>query len=381
MPPTSIHYVAARSAQTYPLDLPLWWAPDGSGHVNLSPGPGIGRDDIDRHARGPWRYRAALALEPGPMVSLGEGGTPLVPKRWDGADVQFKLEFMAPTGSFKDRGTAVMVSYLKQRGVGALIEDSSGNAGAAVAAYAAAAGMGCRVFVPAAASPAKLVQMRATGAGVIPIAGTRSAVTEAAIAAAAAPGAFYASHNRQPFFLEGTKTLAYELWEDLDFRAPDAVVTPVGGGGNLLGCYIGFTELLHRGEIARMPRLYAVQPAACAPLVAAHQVRSKTVAAVTAGETVAEGIVIADPVRGAEMLAALRDSGGGAVAVEDSETITALDRLSRMGLFVEPTSAAAGAGLSRLLAEGAIRPGETVAVILTGSGLKAAPLIGNLLGC
>ncbi len=374
-------YVEAGTGRTHPLTVPLWWAPDGSGHVNLTPGPGLGQSDIDRTARGPWRYRAAMALEPGPVVSLGEGSTPLVSGQWDGIDVLFKLEFVAPTGSFKDRGTSVMVSYLKQRGVGALIEDSSGNAGAAVAAYAAAAGISCRIFVPAAASAAKLVQMRATGADVIPVAGSRSAVTEAAMAAAIAPGAFYASHNRQPFFLEGTKTLAYELWEDLGFRVPDAVVTPVGGGGNLLGCHIGFSELLRRGEISKLPRLYAVQPTACAPLVKAQAAGATAVAAVEAGQTVAEGIVIADPVRGTEMLAALRESGGGAMAVDDSETVSALDRLARMGLFVEPTSAAVGAGLTRLLATGAIRPGESVVVILTGSGLKAAPLIGSLLGC
>lgn len=376
----SPRYVEARSGRTHGLSAPLWTAPDDGGHVNLTPGDGIARSDIDSTARGPWRYRAALALEPGPVVTLGEGGTPLVAGTWNGADVLFKLEFMAPTGSFKDRGTAVMVSYLKQRGVAALIEDSSGNAGASVAAYTAAAGMGCRVFVPASAAPAKLVQMRAAGADVIPISGSRMAVTEAAMAAARAPGFFYASHNRQPFFLEGTKTLAYELWEDLGFRAPDAVVTPVGGGGNLLGCHLGFRELLRRGEIARLPRLYAVQPTACAPVVAAHLAGAAMTAAVTAGDTVAEGIVIADPVRGVEMLAALRESGGGAVAVEDAQTLRALDGLARQGLFVEPTSAAAGAGLTALIESGTIRPGETVAVILTGSGLKAAPLIGSLLG-
>ena len=373
-------YINPVSGRTYGLEAPLWRDPEDGGYLNLTPGAGLDRSGIDTGARGPWRYRTAMALLPQDQpITLGEGGTPLVASQWDGAPVLLKLECLAPTGSFKDRGTTAMITYLAARGVQQVIEDSSGNAGASIAAYAAAAGISCRVFVPAAASPAKLVQMRACGADVVAIAGTRSEVAEAAMKAAELPGAFYASHNFQPHFLEGTKTLAYELWEDLQFSLPDAIVMPVGAGSNLLGCFIGFGELLRRGEIDRMPRLYAVQPTACAPLVNAWAAHAETVAPVAAGGTIAEGIIITAPIRGREMITALRETHGSAVAVDDAAILAALGQLARQGILVEPTSAAAAAGLSQLLLSGDIRHGERIALVLTGHGLKAAAQIGSLI--
>ena len=372
-----VHYVCPLSGDTFPLATPLAAHPRTGGHLNLSIGPGIGRRDIISGDRTLWRYRRALPLGDGPPVSLGEGATPLVRGSWRGLPIHFKLEFLAPTGSFKDRGTAVMITHLKQRGIGDIVEDSSGNAGASVAAYGAAAGMRSRIFVPASASPAKLVQIRAAGAEAVAIPGSRQAVTEATMAAAAT--VFYASHNLQPFFLEGTKTLAYELWEDLGFEAPDNVVMPVGGGSNLLGCHLGFSELLSRREIARPPRLFAVQAAACAPLVAAFNAGADDVDGVIPQPSIAEGIAIARPVRGREMLAALRRSGGRAIAVDEAAAVDALDRLARMGHFVEPTSAIAAAGLNHLMDEGVIGPGERTVLVLTGSGLKATGRIGELL--
>ena len=156
-----------------------------------------------------------------------------------------------PTGSFKDRGMTVMVSYLKSRGVTEVLEDSSGNAGASLSAYCAAAGMRCRILVPETASYPKIAQIAACGADVVTIRGSRQDVADAALAMSRE--IFYASHNWQPFFAEGTKTLAYELWEQLGFRAPDSVVVPVGYGANVLGCDRGFSELLRSGEIARAP--------------------------------------------------------------------------------------------------------------------------------
>ena len=172
-----------------------------------------------------------------------------------------------PTGSFKDRGATVMLSLLRAQGVRAVLEDSSGNGGAAIAAYAAAGGLAATILAPASTSPAKTVQMRAHGATVELIPGTRQDTAEAAIRRA--EQIFYASHNWHPFFLHGTKTLAYELWEDLGFRAPDNVIVPCGAGSNVLGCAIGFDELLRAGQIDRPPRLFAAQPAACAPIAAA----------------------------------------------------------------------------------------------------------------
>src|SRR5207244_10640056 len=175
----------------------------------------------------------AVALAAPPRISLGEGWTPLVLRDWQGANVHFKLESQMPTGSFKDRGTAVMLNHLLEVGVGPIHEDSSGNAGASLATYAAAAGLPCRIYVPATAPRAKIVQIAAAGAEVRAIPGSRQAVTEAALAATGE--SFYASHNWHPYFIEGTKTLAYELWEQLGFAVPDNILVPTGYGSNILG--------------------------------------------------------------------------------------------------------------------------------------------------
>jgi threonine synthase len=278
-----------------------------------------------------------------------------------------------PTGSFKDRGTAVMLNHLLEVGVGPIHEDSSGNAGSSIATYATAAGIPCRIFVPATAPRGKVVQIAASGAAVEAILGTRQAVTDAALAATG--DSFYASHNWQPFFIEGTKTLAYELWEQLGFAVPDNVLVPTGYGSNILGLERGFDELMRRGEIARMPRLFAVQAANCAAFAAAWCGD----AAFSPQPTMADGIATAKPVRTAEVLAALRRARGGVVAVPEDAIAPALRRLGRLGLYVEPTSATVGAALSRLLADGTISPGETTVAVITGHGLKAADKIAELL--
>jgi threonine synthase len=311
-------------------------------------------------------------------VTLGEGWTPLVPGEWEGAPVLYKLELAMPTGSFKDRGMTVMVSYLRSRGITRVLEDSSGNAGASLSAYAAAAGLACRILVPETASYPKVAQIAACGAEVVTIAGSRQDVAEAALHQSA--DIFYASHNWQPFFVEGTKTLAYELWEQLGFRAPDNVVVPLGYGSNVLGCDRGFDELARNGEIAKAPRLFGVQAANCAPYHAAFEAGVEHLVPTAIAPTVAEGIASAKPTRVAEVLRAVRGSGGAVVAVEEEEIVAALRALARRGLYVEPTAAAAAAGLTRLLSSGAIRPEDSTILVLTGSGLKASEYIGRLLG-
>jgi threonine synthase len=381
MPQPGLHwagvsYVDPSTGRTYPLTEARWRADDGH-YLNLAPAPGLRRADIETSRRSIWRYARALLVDAAHAVSLGEGWTPLVRGDWDGAPVLHKLEFMMPTGSFKDRGTTVLVSYLRSRGIARVLEDSSGNAGASLAAYAAAAGMACRILVPETASYPKIAQIAACGADVVTIKGSRQDVAEAALAQSAE--IFYASHNWQPFFLEGTKTLAYELWEQLGFRAPDNVVVPLGYGSNVLGADRGFAELLACGEIARRPRIFGVQAARCAPYVAALRAGGHGLVPTSIAPTIAEGIATARPTRVAEVLRAVRESGGDIVAVEEAEIVEALGGLARRGLYVEPTSAAAAAGLSRLLAGGAIRPHETSVLVLTGSGLKASATIGELL--
>ena len=189
---------------------------------------------------------------------------------------------------------------------------------------------------------------------------------------------FYASHNWQPFFLQGTKTLAYELWEDLGFRAPDNVIIPTGAGSNVLGCDIGFSELMRGGQIARLPRLFAVQPQNCAPVHASFTAGTHERVPIEPKPTIAEGTAIAHPVRLKEVLDAIRRSGGATVSVSEDEIVAALHELATIGLYAEPTGAAAAAGLSKLMAAGAIRAGETTVVVLTGTGLKATQRIGEL---
>jgi threonine synthase len=376
----AVHYVDPSTGQTYPLSEARWRADNGH-YLNLSPGPGLRRGDIDTTRRSVWRYARALLVGAEHAVSLGEGGTPLLDGLWHGAPVHYKLEFMMPTGSFKDRGMTVMVSYLKSRGVTRVLEDSSGNAGASLSAYAAAAGLTCRILVPETASYPKIAQIAACGADVVTIKGSRQDVAEAALRQTTDPSnaMFYASHNWQPFFVEGTKTLAYELWEQAGFRAPDNLVVPLGYGSNVLGAERGFDELARAGEIARRPRLFGVQAAHCAPYAAAFREGVEHLVPTPVRPTMAEGIATPKPTRVAEVLRAVRETGGTIVAVEEGEIVQALRELARRGLYVEPTSAAAAAGLTRLLASGVIRPQEYTVLVLTGSGLKASAIIGELL--
>jgi threonine synthase len=368
-------YIDPATGRTYPLDAPRWRSDDG-GPLMITPLPGIGRAQIDTRKRSLWRYAASFPLPVDDPITMGEGLTPLIERPFRRGTAHFKLEWFAPTGSFKDRGAAVMISTLRQQGIDRVLEDSSGNGGAAIAAYAAAGGIGAKILVPAYTQPGKIVQMRAYRAQIELIPGTRQDTADAAERQAAK--IFYASHNWQAFFLQGTKTLAYELWEDLGFRAPDNVIIPTGAGSNVLGCDIGFSELARHGEIARLPRLFAVQPVNCAPLHASFVAGLDHYVPVDTKPTIAEGTSIAKPIRTAEVLAAIRRSGGATVAVSDDEIIAAMNDLSAVGVYAEPTSASAAAALSSLWREGVIAPGDTTVVVLTGTGLKATQRIQEL---
>lgn len=356
--------------QKFPATTRLWRCPCG-GVFELLERPRFERDKIDARVSTLWRYRAMLpTIKTEHIVSLGEGGTPLVPARAYGVGFLAKLEFLAPTGSFKDRGTTVLVSFLKELGVTEVVEDSSGNAAASLAAYCARAQIRCRIFVPAHASPAKLKQIRAYGAELIPVEGPRE---NAALAVQqAAQSSYYASHVYSPLILEGTKTIAYELWEQLDGRAPDAMLFPTGHGTLLLGAYYGFRDLLEAGLIAKMPALHAVQAEACAPLYKVYAENLSDLPDIPHGETIAEGIRIRRPVRWKAIIRAIRETGGSVITVSESEILSAQRELAHQGLYVEPTSAVAVAGLQRPL------PGmshelrkQLIVIPLTGSGLKA----------
>jgi len=368
-------YVDPRNGRTYPLNVPRWCSDDRT-PLLITPGTGISRDEIDGRTRSLWRYRAALPVEIEKPITLGEGCTPLVQRMWGDLRPFFKLEWFNPTGSFKDRGSAVMLSFLRQIGIDAVLEDSSGNGGSSMAGLGAAGAMRVKILAPASTSPAKIAQVRAYGAQIQLVEGPREESEAEAIRQSDAT--FYASHNWQPFFLEGTKSFAYELWEDLGFRAPDNVIMPVGAGSSLLGCAFGFRELMKAGAIAKLPRLFAAQPLNCSPIDASFRAGIDTPVPREVHKTIAEGTAIKHPMRLREIIAALRESDGGTIALTEDEIVAALRRLARQGLFAEPTSASGAAALDKLAGAGVIKPNENTVVILTGTGLKAASTVADL---
>ncbi len=362
-----MHLRCSVCSRTYPLNANEWRCECG-GIFKLEGTAGFSCQSIRSDESTLWRYQAMLPIQDAAnIVSLGEGLTPLVETRIYGLPVTCKLEFLAPTGSFKDRGTAVLVSFLREIGVSEVVEDSSGNAAASLAAYCARAGLHARIFVPAHASPAKLAQIAIYGAELVAVDGPRENAALAAQEAAAE--AYYASHNYSPLFVEGTKTFAYEVWEQLGHRAPDNLIFPVGNGSLLMGTYQGFTDLQQAGRIEHVPRLYAVQARACAPFYQAYQKGLDDAQPVSPNQTIAEGIRIARPVRGRQVLRAVRATGGVVLAVDDYEIQEGRALLAQQGLYVEPTSAATVAALRKM--DKMIGPDERTIVPLTGSGLKS----------
>jgi threonine synthase len=329
---------------------------------------------IDRADSSLWRYRKLFGLDfDRPTVRLGAGGTPLLSSALDGRKVSLKPEYFAPTSSFKDRGTAVMINILAHQAVTHVADDSSGNAGASVAAYAARAGMQADIFVPAYASPAKQAQIAVYGANVRPIPGPRGNAKVAALEAME-QGITLASHAYHPGFLLGQQTVAWELWEQMGWRAPDWYVVPVGQGVHMLGVWLGFRRLQAAGLVERVPRLAAVQPRLMAPLCQAFEAGLDNVPAVEPGKpSVAEGLAIAAPVRGRRLLQAVRESEGVCIMVEEEAIHAARRQLAHQGFYAEPTSATAVAALKRL--EALTGPDVSIVIPLTGSGLKGSPVL------
>jgi threonine synthase len=307
-------------------------------------------------------------------VSLGEGLTPLVDApAWD---AQFKLEYVFPTGSFKDRGATTTLSRAVTVGADRVVEDSSGNAGAAVATYAARAGLPADIYVPAAAKASKLRAIERAGATALRVEGDRQAVTDACIAAvegdddaesAADETVYYASHAWDPAFYAGTATMAYEIALQRDWAVPDAVVCPLGHGTMFLGAYRGFRALNEAGWTDGVPRLLGAQAAGYAPVA---DTLHPDEAATGDSNELADGIQIRAPARREQILDAVDASGGDAIALDAEAVETELDRLHRAGFYTEPTCAVAPAALREYRERGVLSPSDDVVVPLTGSGLK-----------
>jgi threonine synthase len=299
---------------------------------------------------------------------MNEGFTPLEEIEFNGNRALLKVDYLFPTGSYKDRGATVLISKMKEWGVQKVVEDSSGNAGSAIAAYSAKAGIKCAIYVPQYTSPGKLVQIQAYGATLTKVKGSREKTAEKAVEAASKIP--YASHCWNPFFLHGTKTFAFEVWEQMGWKAPETLVLPIGHGTLFLGAYIGFRELKRAGRIKKIPKLVGVQSAACAPLYQAFKKGWREPQRILKKETMAEGIAIAEPVRGRQILEAVGETGGEILAVTETEIRVAQREMGRKGHFIEPTSAATVAGLKKYLR--AKRRIEVIVSTLTGTGLKSA---------
>jgi threonine synthase len=357
--------------RSYDLDDPVWRCVCGS-PLDIEIRSRFSRRDIRPDLPGMWRYRNRIPVRQDEnIVTFHEGYSPLYPLEIGSRTALVKMDHVMPTGSFKDRGASVMVSKIKELRVKKAVIDSSGNAAASVAAYCARAGIACEVYAPVNTPAGKLAQIRSSGARLRLINGTREETACAARKAAART--YYASHYWNPFFFQGTKTFAYEVCEQLGWRAPDAVVLPCGNGTLFLGAYLGFLDLRTAKVIGRMPRMIAVQAANCAPLRRA--IRGK--GAIRIRPTLAEGIAIAEPVRAPWIINAVGETSGAILAVSEKEIKAALRDMARLGFFIEPTAAATIAGLKQYLAGS--QKNEVVVSVFSGHGLKTAEKVDRIL--
>jgi threonine synthase len=335
------------------------------------------RESLAAREKSLWRFREVLPLpaevEP---VSLGEGGTPLLRAsgscRTDDVDLWIKDESLNPTQSFKARGMSVAVSMAKYLGATKLAVPSAGNAGGALAAYAARAGLEAHIFMPADTPRPNVVECRELGAHVTLIDGL---ITDCAAEIAkrkTQENWFDMSTLKEPYRLEGKKTLGYELAEQLNWTLPDVILYPTGGGTGLIGMWKAFDEMEALGWIGnKRPRMFAVQAAGCAPIVRAFEAGERTAAEFPDAHTIASGLRVPKAIGDFLMLKILRQSHGGAVAVDDREIIRAGREVgSKEGLFVCPEGAACFAALTSLYSTGKIKSAERVIIFNTGSGIK-----------
>lgn len=371
-----ICYVCPQCGKRYPVTADRWKC-DCGGCLTM---------EYDKHpldfeklARDPerslWRYIDAMPFHRQEdcwrRATMGEGGTPLLRVDYDDPRVLIKGEYYAPTLSFKDRGAVTVMALARRLGVTHAAADSSGNAGTAIAAYGARLGIACDVFVPASTSDKKIAQITAHGARIHKIPGSREDTAAAAIDAVEQGGAFYASHIFNPFFHEGTKTYIYEIYEQMGGKLPDVLIVPVGNGTLLLGACLALSELRDWGYIDHLPHLVAVQARNCSPLAQAFAEGQLSVSPVPTQETAAEGIAIAAPARGSQILELVRAIGGSFITVEEGEIVAARQEMAKFGIYVEVTSAANYAALLRYRASHPESAEQTIVLPACGAGIKS----------
>lgn len=334
--------------------------------LEVKPGVKFEKSKIRRQDYTVWRYaRFFPYVKESEIITLGEGWTPLV--RFSNS-TRFKLESLNPTGSFKDRGSTVLVSSLhklvKEAG-GYISEDSSGNAGASMAAYAARAGLRARIYVPEHVSGPKFNQIRFYGAQVVKVSGSRSKVAEEALKAGRKK--FYVGHILHPLFRDGIRTLAYEIAEQLKWHVPERIYMPVSAGTLLLGVIGGFKHLVESNLIEAMPRIVACQTRQVSPLY--HRFKTSLYNPPRIVTSIADALVSVNPPLLDLMAKRLKEVGGDAVIVEENETSNAFKELAGRGFFVEPSSAVAYAAYKKQFENEVPKVDDTL-IILTGMGLK-----------
>jgi threonine synthase len=338
-------------------------------------------DELRRRPPGMYRFRELTPLAPGEEpVTLGEGGTPLLPlprlaRHLGLRRLWAKDEGQNPTGSFKARGLGMAITRARTLGVKGLAIPSAGNAGAAAAAYGARAGLPVAVVVPRGTPPAAVDEAALAGAQVFTVEGSIATAGRVVAGVARHLGWFDLATLREPHRLEGKKTMGLELAEQLGWQVPEVLMYPTGGGTGLVGIWKAFQELGAMGWIkGGQPRFVAVQAEGCAPLVRAWAAGAETTTPWEDPVTAAPGLRVPSPFAGRQMLAILRETGGQGVAVGEDEIVEAQRLLARLeGIWTCPEAAAALAALARLVATRAVDAGERVVVVLTGAGLKNPP--------
>jgi threonine synthase len=326
-------------------------------------------EKIQKQNHSLWRYTNFFPyIKETSIITLGEGWTPLVKFS---KNAYFKLESLNPTGSFKDRGSTVLISALHKQvkeARGYISEDSSGNAGASMAAYAARANLKAKIYVPTNVSGPKFNQIQFYGAEVVKVSGSRSRVAEEA--QKSEKGKFYAGHILHPLFRDGIRSLAYEIAEQLGWSVPDYVYLPVSAGTLLLGVISGFKHLVKSNTIGTMPRIVACQTSQVSPLY--HRFKNQPYAMPKKITSIADALVSVNPPLLDVMVKSLRKANGDAVIVEENEIAYAFKELARRGFFVEPSSAVAYAAYKKQLDSREISKDDLAVIVLTGTGLKTA---------
>lgn len=358
------HLFCQRCHQKYLLNDNRWKCACG-GMLDISFNATFNLEKIKASKPTLWRYREAIPIDNDDnIISFDEGFTPLIDMKINNKRLFIKLDQLFITGTYKDRGASVLISKIKELGIQKIIEDSSGNAGSAIAAYCAKAGIDCNIYVPESTSVAKVTQIENYGAILHKIAGSRKQTAD--VAAKAAEFSYYASHYRNPFFFQGTKTFAFEIWEQLNFNVPDTVLIPTGNGTLFIGTYLGFKDLLNNNLINKIPKLVAIQSDKCDPIYQMFTQNLNELPSIDQKPILAEGIGITNPLRVKQIIDIIKETSGYVMTVSDDEINKALKDIATQGLFVEPTSASSIAAFNKYN----MSKNEIIVLPITGHGLK-----------